>query len=302
MMRLLKTRLRLPAAMQSTAAAITTELQDFPGMPEAYLYATVDLAMVEEVDTWLESLRCQGGRNLFASHPEAEAESLAAWLLPLGQSQAIDASRLACSVAQALLSDSVTWLASTLPLDQMASRLSRRLTARLAEGEALFRCYDPRLLPVIYEAWAETPLHPFFALGERWHFLDASFQLRHVALSAAAAQDAFSPPLPVSEAQHRYLQSVSELHQMERLLGLRKPEQFFRIAPGHRRAFVASQRDSAAACGVVVFAEVLRYCELAMEHGEEFHRQPRWQAVWHAMRSTGARLSDAISLTQTQAH
>ncbi|MCD7100419.1 DUF4123 domain-containing protein [Stenotrophomonas sp. MMGLT7] len=293
-------RLPLPEAQRPRADGIAAALLGSFQAIGGYLYATIDLAAVENAEEWLELLKRSGGRNLFASHPEAEAESLAAWQMGLGDASGHDKTLLGYSVEQALLSDGVTWLIGALPADEMATRLSRRLTARLPEGDALFRCYDPRLLPVIHEAWDQIPPHPFFALGSRWHFLDASFQLQYAPLTEPGPVDPFVPPMLVSDEQHRRLQAVSELHQLARFLGLRKPEQFFRIAPGDRLAFIALQRSNAAACGAARFADVLRYCELAMEHGAEFHRQPRWQEVWEQMLHTGLSLADAVSKAEME--
>ena len=148
----------------------------------------------------------------------------------------------------------------------MTDRMSKRLTARLDQGDALFRYYDPRLLPVIHKEWSGSETHYFFDLGSTWHYLDSSFDLQALPLVPPGGSDSFAPPLRVSPSQHQALQSISELRQLVRLLGLRKPDAFYRIDPALRLDFVASQRLNAAGCGITKFIDLLHYC--AMDHAE----------------------------------
>lgn len=288
----LKSHLGLPEHVRPKVDSLAASLLDAARAGNGQLYAIVDLAAAEHASAWLTLLKREGtARNLFVSQPEAAAESLAAWLIPLGSGAACNEVLLGFSVAQALLSDSVSWLVSALPTSEMTHRLSKRLTARLDQGDALFRYYDPRLLPVIHKEWSGSETHYFFDLGSTWHYLDSSFDLQALPLVSPGGSDSFAPPLRVSPSQHQALQSISELRQLVRLLGLRKPDAFYRIDPALRLDFVASQRLNAAGCGITKFIDLLHYCEFAMDHAEDFHQRVEWQVVWERMRSSKASLS-----------
>ncbi|PJJ98609.1 hypothetical protein CO641_08375 [Lysobacteraceae bacterium NML91-0213] len=291
----LKSHLGLPEHARPKADALAASLLDVARAGSGQLYAIVDLAAAEHASDWVTLLKREGtARNLFVSQPEAAAESLAAWLIPLGSGAECNEVLLGFSVAQALLSDSVSWLVSALPTSEMTHRLSRRLTARLDQGDALFRYYDPRLFPAIHKEWSGPETHHLFDLGSTWHYLDSSFDLKSLPLAPPGEADCFTPPLRVSAGQHRALQSISELHQLVRLLGLRKPDAFYRIDPANRLDFVSIQCSNAAGCGITRFIDLLRYCEFAMEHGEGFHQQTEWQVVWERMRSSEASLSTVV--------
>lgn len=49
---------------------------------------------------------------------------------------------------------------------------------------------------------------------------------------------------------------------------------------------------------VTRLADRLRYCELALEHGESFAGEAGWQPVWKAMESGTLRLEEALEQVQ----
>ena len=102
----LKSHLGLPEHVRPKVDSLAASLLDAARAGNGQLYAIVDLAAAEHASAWLTLLKREGtARNLFVSQPEAAAESLAAWLIPLGSGAACNEVLLGFSVAQALLSE-----------------------------------------------------------------------------------------------------------------------------------------------------------------------------------------------------
>ncbi|MFC3551861.1 DUF4123 domain-containing protein [Lysobacter cavernae] len=255
--------LDVPLALDDERAAITKALWAAASEAKASLYATLDLAAMDEPQRWLQRLKRRGSaRDLFLSQPEGSAETLAVWLVGLRPdgSPMADAITIRSIVDQALQLDCVTWLVSDLALETLAERLSQRLTASTPEGEALFRYYDPRVLPVLHYACDETQRNSFFALGHSWWYLDAYRCLQGIPIVAASSQDTFVAPMPIRAVQAAAMQVVSERHQLVRFLGKRRPMQLVRWSFGQRMAFVEEQDQHAQAEGLVDFPDRLNYC------------------------------------------
>lgn len=252
-----------PRSLVSKNKGIAEQLIAAAEAPGAGLYATLDLAVLDDPKPWLQRLKRHGEAcNLFVSQPEASAQTLAVWLLPLKSNNGlhVDAGLLTTIIDQALHADCVTWLVSDLSSDDLAQRLACRLTARLAEGAALFRYYDPRLLPVIHNMSEDAQRASFFALGQTWWYLDAHGRAQRLPLSPAPRIDAFAPPIAINAEQQQALQTVSQRHQLARFMQKRRPLQLAAWSHGRTLDFVEAQEALAQAEGVVDFSDRLSRC------------------------------------------
>lgn len=259
------------------------------------LYAIVDLARVTDTDHWHSRLtRAESAWNLFHGQPEEAAAKQAPWLVAIGDGGIRQG--LYRSVDEALCSDGICWLTSTLDPTELVQRLARRLTAKLPEGEALFRYYDSRLFAPLWQALDVEAKTSFGAIGDHWWYLDADKILQRVVLPGTTppSSDPWQPPMQCTPAQVEILVGVSERHQLVDFLGKRKPEAFLCMSPGQRLHFVTMHDADAKTRHVIRFADRLRYCELALEHGEHFAEQKTWLPVWQHMSQSNMRLDEAI--------
>jgi uncharacterized protein DUF4123 len=232
----------LPEALQPTCDALVAALVEAAGTEGMNFVATIDLAAVDDAAGWLTWLRQRQAHNLLESQPEGRFKHLVCWLLPLHEAGAVDVSRLRLSVAQALQADSVTWLSTELSAEALAQRLSRRLNARWQGQSALFRTYDPRVLPAIRQAWPHGKDEGLFALGARWYYLDTANQLQSVLLSAPTTPDSFTAPVIVRDTQYAAMQAVTERYQVVRWLAQRDLEGFAGWPAHQKHAWVQAQQ------------------------------------------------------------
>ncbi|WP_166432809.1 DUF4123 domain-containing protein [Luteimonas yindakuii] len=201
--------------------------------PARMLYAIVDLARLDApLDRLAQLKRTPGACNLFAGQPEASAETLAPWLWPITAEQR--GPRLATSLSlERTTAATVSWIATTLPAHEIAHRLTQRMTASLDGKNALFRFYDPRLLPVIAAHLSEAERATFFGLGNgRWFLIGERDDLAHIALHDA--EEVFHPPIRISNHLSSALQDASERIQILELLSRSWPEEWADW-PAHRR-------------------------------------------------------------------
>lgn len=264
------------------------------------LYAVIDLAASTDARHWLSRLaQAADARSLFERQPEAAATQQAPWLLRL----APDDTRIGLSrtVDEALVAWNVSWVESALAPDALAMRLSRRLTARLPDGEALFRYHDPRLFPGWWGVLSDEERAGFGAFGTRWWMLAADGSLQAASLAGEVVDDPFQPPWRIDPAQQQALARASEHQQLVSLLGKRRPEVFLDMRRGEQWHFVRMHDAGAQAHHVTHLADRLRYCELALEHGDDFAEQPRWQPVWATMARGNQRLASALERLPSEA-
>lgn len=227
--------------------------------PDHGLYAIIDLARLDNPDQWLEKIkRTPGAHNLYSGQPEASAERLAPWLWPISRERreiGLSAS-LALEVATYA---AASWIVTSLPGAELAHRLSRRMTASVHGKEALFRFYDPRLLPTIQAHLSEDQSTSFLALGEGcWFLIDEKDDLMQIGLYQG--NDTFAPPFPVSQRLAESLQVASENTQVLALLARAWPDQWAAWPEQRRRAYGRELLLEAQQRGVESFHRKAWYC------------------------------------------
>lgn len=269
---------------------------DVPRENGLHLYAVIDLAASTDATYWLAKLRCAQACNLFEQQPEAAAEEVAPWLLRIDTDDAQISLRH--TVDEGLVAWNVSWVQSTLTLRQLAARLSRRLTANIANGEALFRYYDPRLFPNWWANLSDSQRRHFGAFGTRWWTLDPAGSLLDIDLVGASIDDPCPLPWQPTLEEQNVLAASSDHQQLVSFLGKRQPDTFLDKQRGEQWRFVRMHDLQARTRHVVNLADRLRYCELALRYGDDFAEQPHWQAAWAAMASGDRRLADVVEPLQ----
>lgn len=265
---------------------------------ETGFYAIIDLAASTDATCWHTRLASDGGAcSLFQNQPESAAAEQAPWLLPIKSGDTRIGLRR--TVDEAMVAQNVSWVVSAAPVDVLANRLSRRLTVRLPDGDALFRYYDPRLLCGWWDVLSDDERVRFGAFGTRWYTLNMDGMLKGIALSGEPEVDPLEPPWQVSSEQYRVLIDLSECHQLVELLRKRQPGAFLNDERGAQWRFVNTHNPQAKSRHVTRLADRLKYCEIALQHGDNFADEPRWQPVWEAMERGNLRLTDALERFQS---
>lgn len=255
-------------------------------------YALIDLAAATDAAHWHAALaRTSEAHSLFVAQPESAAALQAPWLLRLD----VEARpSLRHTVDEGLVAWNVVWIASELSSAELARRLSQRLTANLPEGEALFRYYDPRLLPAWWRALPVDRRACFGAFGTQWWTLDAACALHAMELAGEPEDDPVHVPWQPSPTELQALTQASELQQLVGFLGKRCPETFLDKNRGEQWQFARTHDANAKLRGITHLADRLRYCELALAHGEGFADRADWQPLWASMTSKQQRLIVAL--------
>ena len=295
---------RIPDSLRALQESHVITLDRVSRGVSSKLYAIVDLCAISNPDRWYGRLTQRAAaKNLFTGQPEASASKQAAWLLEISDDDAtVRGDLLHLTVEEAMWSQGIIWLESKLDRPTVAARLARRMTARHPNGEALLRYYDARLLPTLWRVLADNDLSTFGAVGDAWWFLDADAGLQNIDLpdTSPDMEDPYTPPLTFTQTQVDELLRVSEWHQLIDFLCKRQRDSFLSKSRGDRLRFVRHHDTAARQHHVHEFADRLYYCELALENGDSFAKQPAWQAVWATMQSQPIRLKAAISANDVE--
>lgn len=288
----------IPSALRAQRDECLRVLRPPVRTRKAHLYAILDLAAASDASRWYRQVTTKSvARSLFDGQPEASAREQAPWLISIGHSDGAK-DILQYTVNEAMASQSVCWLDSTLGIDELARRLACRMSVRLPEGDALLRYYDARLFAAFWRGLREEEQAHFGSFGERWWYLDENISLQDITLPGVAVDDSFEPPWHGTLEQMQALLNLSERHQLVDFLGKRMPDDFFAMDRGQRFHFVTRHDADARERHIKDFADRLRYCELALEYGDDFAGQSEWQLVWNEIVKHGIGLRAACTRTQ----
>jgi len=219
---------------------------------EAPLFAIIDVASAPGA---LRRLPAKGRQNwcLFEGVGIEDAQAVAPWLVPI---PAHDDQMLEATWQLAVDAPCLTWLASALPTQQLASRLCHRTEACLPGGdEVVLRYYDPRILNELDAGLAGDLRQRFFCLGKTWLYLDRDRQWHHIDLTPPGRDDPLAHPMALPPDTENILIQASEAGQalataqaqaMDVMAALR-PAAAFDLAKRCGRELAAAGIDSHAA-------------------------------------------------------
>jgi hypothetical protein len=184
-------------------------------------------------------------------------------------------------------------MASPLPLQQLAERLTARLEAVLPENmDILLRYFDPRVFEQLMIVLSVEQKQAFLSVAEHWWFVDRRGQLQEVA-SKFSQVDAFAGPLALNAAQEGGLLDASEPDQVAQLLQSGAPNDYQTLRLGERHDFVLRHMAAARGVGIQATHELSLYCVLALLYGEQFAKQEDWQAALQDVREKKKSLAEA---------
>jgi hypothetical protein len=189
---------------------------------------------------------------------------------------------------------SLLMLSSPLELEELGSRLARRMQARISENmDVLLRFFDPRVFEALMASLDKQQQDAFVGVADSWWYVDRCGNV--VAQPARYdAGDIFNSPLILSASQEFALVDASEVDQIAAQLEATMPDAYNIMGAPQRYAFLQRQMESAMGDGIVGTYEVSLYCGLALLYGEDFSATTAWQNTFTKVRA-GGRLSDLVA-------
>jgi hypothetical protein len=186
-------------------------------------------------------------------------------------------------------------MASPLPLQQLAERLTARLEAVLPENmDILLRYFDPRVFEQLMIVLSAEQKQAFLSVAEHWWFIDRRGQLQDVASKFKCA-DNFVAPLELSTAQEAGLIDASEPDQVAQLLQSGASDDYQTLRPGERHDFILRHMAAARDLGIQATHELSLYCALALFYGDQFATQKNWQPALQDVREKKVSLAKAAA-------
>ncbi len=263
------------------------------------LYALIDLASVPNGLRVLKLQQSPDSACLFEGTIQANAEAVAPWLLRIGNADS-ERRRLRDCVDAALTYPALSWIVTPLSLDELLTRLRRRLDARLPDSyDVLLRFYDPRVLPMLSARLHEPQQRAFFCVCSQWLYLDRDDKLQRIESVAAREGDILETMLELDANQQNALIAAAEIDVILNDLGNVNMQPFMEMTRTQRYHFAARQLAHTRDLKLEQPHEAMTLCMLALTLGEDFVQQPNWQAALDQVRERQITLDQAIEQMET---
>ena len=265
-----------------------------------HAYALIDLANLHHQPAKaLQLIRARSGRSILQDDRD-QAALASPWLVSLTCDD-IGRAMLEQTLVWAGQSACVTWLESSLSLDEFAQRLHERTKAELPDAySVLLRFYDPRVLPELHAVLGDDSTGFFKTLGRTWVYVGRDQCVRSIKLSGESEEDGFSPPLHLDAVQFAALLAASEVDAVMPELAREAPEGFMALPPERRAVLTRRCLALADDWHLQAFAHRVMVGVLALKLGEDFYQQPAWVPWIEQLRQGKINLIQAIERATTQ--
>lgn len=267
------TRLGLQeTAAAEIEAALRCKLNQYP---QSDWYALVDAAQIAD---YAKSIRRAPLKNtqhvsLFSAiRPEAKdtdaGAGAAPYLICLGKGTSAEHA-IAYTIRKAMETHAISWLASPLPMLELARRLGWRTEAKLSGNmEMLLRYYDTRVLPNVLSVLTPDQAAIFSSIADAWWYVDRDSRLCSCACTFAE-NDAVASPIAFSQSQEDMLTDLAFPDTVLAHLQESQHDLISRLGRGEQHAFIKRQIARTRALQLNTMAEILACCVIALVEGEE---------------------------------
>ncbi len=248
-------------------------LLEFTGTDD--LYACVDLAADPDALRWIDAREGDDALCLFDGVLSSDARRAAPWLVRIAPMD--DTWRLEKTGQLARRAAAVTWIVSSLSLEQLRTRLANRLDVKLGDGaEFLLRYFDPRILEVVLEHLDPAHSAAFLALGSRWCWIDRDGSLRNHPLNAASGDDPVRVPTLLTASEEAQLVLATEAGQLLTQALTIWPQDLEKISGKGQFALARRTCQEADSLDMGQSASRLQLLLLASSHGAGYYDSPLW--------------------------
>jgi hypothetical protein len=283
-----------------TRQTIYQAYQQFAGADQTvFLYGFADHAGMAGLAAKLNQTKTEW-LSLFDGSKEANALSVAPLLFRIecDRDGITNRSLMNWIGEHGAYSSSLLLLASPLPLQELARRLSLRLDASLPqEMDIMLRYFDPRVFEQLLQVFSDEQRHTFLSVAQQWWFVDRHGQLQGVAAKFSET-DVFEAPLRLNAAQESTLVDASEPDQVASLLHTTVPDEYLGLPRPDRHDFILRHMATARQLGVEATHELALYCALALLHGEDFATLMPWQSELQRVQTGELSLTQAAELAE----
>lgn len=170
----------------------------------------------------------------------------------------------------------LSYLVSPLALSELASRLKRRLDARLPdEVDCVNRYFDGRITPHLHACLSNAQRTAFFSVAEQWLVVGADHKWQPLPCHFAE-DDPFSGPLIFTTQQEAYLIDHCYPYALIEHFEQTDADLLDTVPLEERYGFFLDATQVAAKFGITGASDVMLFCTLCMTRGAKFHEEAPW--------------------------
>lgn len=262
--------------------------------PNSILYCIIDHAGMPG----LHSILVQAGvpwTSLFQGSKEEGAHSVAPTLISVSDLVIRDVTLRNRIAEQGTFSSTIIFLASPLPLPNLARRLAARMDVLISEAmHVMFRYFDPRVFEAMLEIFSTSRVGEFLAIANCWWFMDRRGTLVRTE-AVFSGIDKLAVPIVISLREESAFIDASEPDQVAQILDATLTNKFNEISYSRRYQFIQQHSMAAQKIGLVSTHDLSLYCGLAILYGENFALDDKWASILAKVELDNLSLSDAIA-------
>lgn len=166
---------------------------------------------------------------------------------------------------------------------------SLRIRTRISVmgDDYLLRYFDTRVLAELTECLTPGQHRSFLSLASGWHYRDRDDLWQSLAC-VPAPSDPFSP-LELNDGQVEAVLHIGSADRIDSALNrLLDDNPLDRLTPMQRHEWIRARQKDASHQQIVEHSGQLRYCLMALQAGEQFHRDPEWEEALSQLRTAQA--------------
>lgn len=189
----------------------------------------------------------------------------------------------------------LTLLVSPLALPELATRLKRRMDAKLPDGvDCINRFFDGRITPHLYVCLSDEQRLAFFSVAEQWVVVRHDFEWQPLACHFAE-DDKFSGPLIFNAKQEAYLIDCAYPYALIEHFERTDPELLDTVEANQRYRFFQKAIEAAEGYKIEGASDITLFCTLSLTRGANFHDESTWQENLQAVQTGKMTLQEAVT-------
>ena len=257
-------------------------------------FLLIDGAQVPKLLAQLDRKRryIAGYESLFDGTMEEGQTDVAPYLVETADSSTCG--MLLKSLSGLLSHGALSVFATPLPRPELATRLRRRLDARLPDGfDCINRFFDGRVAPHLHACLRDNQRSVFFSTCDEWWVISHEHRWQSLACNFAN-DDPFQARLELDEKQQAYM--IDSLYPYAVIEHFRETDEELldTVPPQERYAFFRRALVVATQYGIDGGPPAILFCTLALTRGADFHLQPDWQPVLQRVKHGEISLAQAM--------
>lgn len=188
----------------------------------------------------------------------------------------------------------ITCLRSPLELPELATRLKRRLDAKLPDDvDCVNRFFDGRIAPHLHACLSDEQRAIFFSLAEQWVVVGHDYEWQPLDCHFTV-DDHFFGPLVFNTKQEAYL--IDHCYPYALIEHFERTDQDLldTVHPSQRYQFFRKAVETVESFGIDRASDITLFCTLSLTRGASFYKQSPWQENMRAIRAGELTLQQAV--------